>query len=252
VRVRLFGPPLPVIHAVTDSASVLQPWFVERAASVMEALGSRGAVHLRCSRASGRQFHDIATQLVEVQERTGCWLVVNDRVDVARAVGARGIQLASHSLRVSEAMTVAPEIPIGTSVHSLHEAVEAEKSGAAWCVAGTIFETPSHAGRPPARVDFVRSVVAAVVIPIIAIGGVNPENVGELIEAGAYGVATIRGVGWEHAGHSPADGDDLLKTRLPLPRDDSFLEPVTRYISAYDSVSARRRDDHPDGERSTT
>ena len=77
--------PLPVVHAVTDSTSVLQSGFVDRATSVMEALGVRGAVHLRCSRASGRQFHDIAAKLVLVQNRTGCWLIVNDRVDVAIA-----------------------------------------------------------------------------------------------------------------------------------------------------------------------
>lgn len=247
-----FGPPLPVIHAVTDSASVLQPGFVDRATRVMETLGSRGAVHLRCSRASGRQFHDIAAKLVEVQNRTGCWLVVNDRVDVARAVGARGIQLASHSLQVSDAIAVAPDIPVGTSVHSKDEAIEAEKAGASWCVAGTIFETPSHAGRPPARLDFVRSVVASVVIPIIAIGGVKPENVADLIDAGAYGVATIRGVGWDHDEDASTEEDNLMKTRLPESRDGGFVEPVTRYISAYDSVSARRREDHPDGERSTT
>ena len=249
---KFFGPPLPVIHAVTDSASVLQHGFVDRAVRVMETLGSRGAVHLRCSRATGRQFYDIAVELVKAQNRTGCWLVVNDRIDVARAVGARGIQLASHSLQVAEALEVAPGIPVGTSVHSRDEAIEAEKAGASWCVAGTIFETPSHAGRPPARLDFVKSVVEAVVIPIIAIGGVKPENVADLIDAGAYGVATIRGVDWDHSEDASAEQDNLMKTRLPESRDSGFVEPVTRYISAYDSVSARRRDDHPDGERSAT
>lgn len=251
-RVKFFGPPLPVIHAVTDSASVLKTGFVARASQVMETLGSRGAVHLRCSRATGRQFHDIAAELVQVQNSTGCWLIVNDRVDVARAVGARGIQLASHSLQVPEAIAVAPGIPVGTSVHSLEEAVEAEKAGASWCVAGTIFDTPSHAGRPPARLDFVRSVVAAVIIPIIAIGGVKPENVADLIEAGAYGVATIRGAGWDHPEDDASEEDNLMKTRLSESPDGGFIEPVTRYISAYDSVSARRRDDDAHGERSTT
>ncbi len=217
----------------------------------MTALGPKGAVHLRCSRASGRQFYEIAAQLAEMQQSTGCWLMVNDRVDVARAVGARGIQLASHSLQVAEALSVAPDTLIGASVHSVEEAVEAEKAGAAWCVAGTIFETPSHKGRPPARVEFVRKLAESVIIPVIAIGGVKPENVAELIEGGAYGVATIRGASW-HTNEPEAGDDDLMKTRLPLRRANDFVEPITRYISAYDSASARRRDDHPDGERSTT
>ncbi len=228
----LLAGPLPVIHAVTDSTSVLQPGFVNRATRVMEALGKRGAVHLRCSRATGRQYHDIAVELVAVQNRTGCWLIVNDRADVARAVGSRGAQLASHSLQVSEALLVAPDMLIGASIHSVDEAVEAERAGALWCVAGTIFETPSHKGRPPARVEFLRMVAASVTLPIVAIGGVKPENVAELIGAGAYGVATIRGAAWD--GH------------------DDFVEPITRYISAYDSVSGSGHNDHLDGERSTT
>ncbi|HUQ48261.1 MAG TPA: thiamine phosphate synthase [Gemmatimonadaceae bacterium] len=243
--------PLPVIHAVTDSTSVLQTGFVDRATRVMEALGKRGAVHLRCSRASGRQFHDIAAALVAEQNRTGCWLIVNDRVDIALAVGAKGVQLASHSLLVAEALTVGPDMLVGASVHSVEEAVEAEKAGASWCVAGTIFETPSHKGRPPARIEFVKMLAAAVTLPIIAIGGVKPENVADLINGGAYGVATIRGAAWE--GHEkPADPEDMTKTRLTMRVDSGFVEPVTRYISAYDSVSGTSHNDHLDGERSTT
>lgn len=243
--------PLPVVHAVTDSSSVLQAGFVDRATHVMEALGKRGAVHLRCSRASGRQFHDIAAKLVEVQNRTGCWLIVNDRVDVARAVGAKGVQLASHSLQVAEALLVAPDMLIGASVHSVEEAVEAEKAGASWCVAGTIFETPSHRGRPPARIEFVKILAAAVTLPVVAIGGVKPENVADLIGAGAYGVATIRGAAWD-SNENSAENDDLMKTRLSVRVDSGFVEPVTRYISAYDSVSGTSHNDHLDGERSTT
>jgi thiazole tautomerase (transcriptional regulator TenI) len=243
--------PLPVVHAVTDSRSVLQTGFVDRAARVMEALGKRGAVHLRCSRSSGRQFHDIAAELVGVQKRTGCWLIVNDRVDIAMAVGAKGVQLASHSLQVAEALIVAPDMLIGASVHSVDEAVEAEQAGASWCVAGTIFETPSHTGRPPARIEFVRMLAAAVTLPIIAIGGIKPENVADLIDAGAYGVATIRGAAWD--GHeNSSDQDDMTKTRLSMRVDSGFVEPVTRYISAYDSVSGTSHNDHLDGERSTT
>jgi len=240
----------PVVHAVTDSAAVVRESFLDRATSIMQALGSRGALHLRSSRASGRQFHELASHLARVQESSGCWLIVNDRVDVAAAVGARGAQLASHSLRVAEARLVFPAIPLGASIHSVQEAVEAEREGAAWCVAGTVFDTPSHAGRAGARVEFIERVAKAVSIPIIAIGGVTPSDVATLKRAGAYGVATIRGAGWQHGAEPSAEEDNLRKTRLPLSSDTGFVEPVTRYISAYDADSGRGRDDHPDGERS--
>ena len=239
----------PVIHAVTDSTAVMQKGFAARAGKVMQSLGARGAVHLRCSRTSGRDFFGIAQRLAGFQEETGCWLIVNDRVDIALAVGAAGAQLASHSLQIREARLVAPLIPLGASVHSVEEAVEAEKAGAAWCVAGTIFETPSHEGRAPARIDFIKRLVASVGIPVIAIGGIAPENVGELLHAGAYGVATIRGVAWDSDTDAIAGDTDTMETRLTAEPGSVFAEPVTRYISAYDSVSRSERNDHADGER---
>lgn len=241
----------PVVHAVTDSTIVMQPDFLARALGVMRALGARGALHLRSSKASGRELHRIATTLATYQQGTGCWLIVNDRIDIAAAVGARGVQLASHSLTAVDARLVSPSLPLGTSVHSVQEAVEAEAAGASWCVAGTVFETPSHSGRVPARIEFVANVASAVRIPVIAIGGVRPEDVASLRQAGAYGVATIRGVGWDRETDSSRDEDLLLKTRLPVTTESGFSEPVTRYISAYDSDSGSGRDDHPDGERST-
>lgn len=241
-------PPFPIIHAVTDSASVMNEWFLVRAEEVMHTLGPRGAIHLRSSRAPGRRFHQVAHALAALQEKTGCWLIVNDRIDVAQAVGARGAQLASHSLQVAEARVAAPALPVGASVHSVEEAVEAEKEGATWCVAGTIFETPSHRGRVPARTDFISILAAAVTIPIIAIGGIGPENVAELLIAGAYGIATIRGVGWDPEIDPKVGDDNLSKTRLPLVSEGGFVDPITRYISAYDAVYGVQRDNHLDGE----
>jgi len=229
----------------------MMPGFLARAESVMRALGPRGALHLRTSRLSGRKFHELAERLSGLQATTGCWLIVNDRVDVAASTGARGIQLASHSLRVQEARIVAPSIPVGTSIHSVEEAREAEAEGASWCVAGTVFDTPSHEGRRPARVEFIELVAAAVRIPVIAIGGVTPGDVGALIDAGAHGVATIRGAAWERTA-TMHEANAMMETRLEVHPASDSVEPVTRYISAYDAHGGLGRDDHSDGERSAT
>ena len=236
------GRGFPIVHAVTDSAAVERPDFADTARRVMSALGPRGAVHLRSTRMSGRRFHDLATELARHQEECGCWLIVNDRVDVAAAVGAWGIQLASHSLTVTDARAVAIDIPVGASVHSVDEARQAQSSGAAWCVAGTVFETPS-------RIPFIRDIARAVAIPVIAIGGIQPDDLGDLLRAGAYGIATIRGVDWDRRTTSTQESDLRLETRLPDRPRSASREPVTRYISAYDAVAERGRDDHADGER---
>jgi thiamine-phosphate diphosphorylase len=239
----------PVVHAVTNSAAVRRPDFLATAERVMRALGPRGAVHLRSSQASGRRFHELAQALVVWQAETGCWLIVNDRVDVAAAVGAKGIQLASHSIRVPEARAVAGAIPIGISIHSTDEAIAAEAAGASWCVAGTVFETPSHAGRAGSRIPFVEEVARAVRIPVVAIGGIQPEHVAPLRQAGAYGVATIRGADWERRKSVYETDPSPGKTRLAGVVNAAAREPITRYISAYDWDSGSERDHHPDGER---
>jgi thiazole tautomerase (transcriptional regulator TenI) len=242
----------PIVHAVTNSTAVRRKDFLTTAERVMRALGPRGAVHLRSSQASGRRFFDLAKALVVWQAETGCWLIVNDRVDVAAAVGAKGVQLASHSLRVPEARTVAGDIPIGISIHSIEEATAAEAAGASWVVAGTVFETPSHEAVSGSRIPFIGDVAREVTIPVIAIGGIQPEHVEPLRYAGAYGIATIRGADWERGKPlyetDPAPG----KTRLAGAVNAASEEPITRYISAYDGHSGSEREHHPDGERRDT
>ncbi len=241
----------PVVHAVTDSAALARPDFLARAESIMRALTHRGAIHLRSTSMPGRRFHDVAGRLAELQAATGCWLIVNDRVDVGRAVMAKGIQLASHSLGVIDAHRVAPDVPLGSSIHSVEEARKAEADGAAWCVAGTVFETPSHPDAKPGRVAFVEQLAAAISIPIVAIGGIDPSDVSALVAAGAHGIAIIRGAGWGLIDRGLSDEDPARHTRLFALPQVGFAEPVTRYISAYDASAGNGRHDHPHGKRST-
>ena len=203
---------LPRVHAVTNDEIVHDPNFLDRATGIMRALGDRGAIHLRAHRVSGSKLHELARALVAAQNETGCWLVVNDRVDVAMAVGASAIQLTSASLPVADARALSPTARIGASVHAADEAHEAARQGAEWAVAGNVFPTASHIGRNGRGAAFLREIAAAG-IPVIAIGGVKAEHVGQLREAGAYGVAMIRGV-W--------GADDAERA-------------ATRYLSIYDA-----------------
>src|SRR3954465_1419995 len=116
-----FARTFPVVHAVPDSGAVMQEVFLDRPSSIMTALGPRGAIHLRSSRISEKKFHEIASRLALVQLSTGCWLIVNDRLDIAASVKARGAQLASHSITIRDARIVAPGLPVGASIHSVDE-----------------------------------------------------------------------------------------------------------------------------------
>jgi thiazole tautomerase (transcriptional regulator TenI) len=185
---------IPRIHAVTDDLILAHPDFTSRARGVMRALGPRGAVHLRARYLTSAQIYAIALALGDAQESTECWLVVNERLDVALAAKTRAAQLTSRSLSVSDARLVVGKLPLGASIHTASEAVAAERDGANWVVAGHVFSTGSHAGMSPRGVSLVTDVVRSITLPCIAIGGVRPGVIGTLRNAGAYGVAAISGI----------------------------------------------------------
>lgn len=190
---------IPAIHAVTTDEIVARPDFVEQAAGVMQALGAHGAVQLRAPRTRGAKLYAIATELAELQQTTGAWLIVTDRVDVALATRARGVQLTSRSIGVADALGVAPALAIGASAHSLGEARAACDARATWLVVGQLTaERPGIAG-PRA----LRELVAACGVPVIVIGGVAPGHVRGLRGLGVYGIAAIRGI-WDVASATDA------------------------------------------------
>ncbi|HEX7940821.1 MAG TPA: thiamine phosphate synthase [Gemmatimonadaceae bacterium] len=202
------GQALPVVHAVTSDEIVTRADFLDVACAVMSALGPRGALHLRAGRATGARLQALATSLEAAQAVTGAWLVVNDRLDLAIACRARGAQLTSRSLRVADARRAAPTLAVGASVHSLAEALAAAEEGASWLVAGHVFATTTHPGEEGRGLPFVRALASAVEVPIVAIGGVRPEHCAVLRQAGAYGLAVIRGI-WDAANAERAASDYL-------------------------------------------
>ena len=134
----------------------------------------------------------------------GAMLIVNDRVDVALAVGADAVQRTHASLAVQDMRAVAGRrLRIGVSVHSLEDAVDAELKGADWVTYGPVYDTPSK--RPygaPQGLERLAAVTRGLRIPVVAIGGITPERVKDVRAAGARGVAAISSI---LAADSPAD-----------------------------------------------
>lgn len=187
--------PIPPLHVVTDDAVVAREDFLDVAWRVAEAGGPLLVFHLRAPRASGRRMYELARALLDAVMAADGRLVVNDRVDVALAA-ADGAQVGARGLHAADARRIlAPDDLLGVSVHSVDEARDARAAGADFVLAGTIWRTESHPGRPGAGTGLIRE-IAGLGIPTIAIGGVTPERVGEAREAGAAGVAVVRGV-WD-------------------------------------------------------
>jgi thiamine-phosphate pyrophosphorylase len=124
------------------------------------------------------------------------FLIVNDRIDVALATGAPGVQRTHASLSVEELRLAADKrVRVGASVHGLDEAVEAARQGAEWLFFGPVYDTPSkRAYGPPQGLAALERVTGAVDIPVVAIGGITPERVADVRRAGAHGVAVISAI----------------------------------------------------------
>ena len=190
---------LPRLHLVTDDAVLADPAFADVAERVLGCCGPLSALHVRGRNTSGARLHAVADRLQVAALRTGAWLIVNDRVDIAMAVRANGVQLGASSLAVTDARAlIGAGAQIGCSVHDSAEAVQAESDGADFVIVGTIYESASHAGRAPAGTQLVRRAAEQTLLPVIAIGGVTAGRMAELAAAGAHGAAALGGV-WRAA-----------------------------------------------------
>ncbi len=122
-------------------------------------------------------------------------LLVNDRADVALAAGADGVHLPEGGLPVAAARSLlGPSRLVGRSAHSAEAAARAEAEGADYLVVGPVYPTRSHPGAMPAGPALMARVREAVRLPVLAIGGITPETVAEVLAAGASGVAVISAI----------------------------------------------------------
>jgi len=133
----------------------------------------------------------LVTRLLRITDGTPTRLVVNDRIDVALACGADGVQLRGDSIPVAEARRLAPaRFLIGRSVHSVDQAIAA--ADADYLVAGTVFPSASKAAAAPLLgLEGLRAIVRAVDRPVMAIGGIGSERIDAVADAGAAGFAAI-------------------------------------------------------------
>lgn len=121
-------------------------------------------------------------------------MAVNDRIDAALTCGIERVQLAWHSLPVDAVKRTFPTLTVGCSVHSPEEAAEMEKRGADYVIYGHVYPTGSKPGMAARGIDGLRRTCAAVRIPVIAIGGIRPGHVADIMAAGAAGIAVMSGI----------------------------------------------------------
>ena len=154
------------------------------------------AVQLREKDLDGRALTDLGRALRATTAAAGVRLFINDRIDVALAVGADGVHLGGTSLAPAEARAIAPALAIAVSTHGLADVRAAvdDPARTAFAVFGPIRDTPSkRAYGPPLGFDALAE-AARLDLPLLALGGLDARDVPEVLAAGAHGVACIRPV----------------------------------------------------------
>lgn len=158
--------------------------------------GGVKAVQLREKDLNTRELLELAYKMRELTKKYHAKLFINDRIDIALAIGADGVHIGQKGIPAHAVRKIVQEkLRIGVSTHSLEEALEAERDGADFITLGPIYETPSKLkyGKP-IGVDTLRRVKSAVSIPVFGIGGIKLDRVQEVMEAGADGVALISAI----------------------------------------------------------
>lgn len=159
--------------------------------------GGAPAIQLRAKVGTAREMAELSRLLLQETRRSGALLFVNDRVDVALAVGADGAHIGDDDLPLSAARAIAPAgFLLGRSVDSPEEAAAAARGGADYLGVGPVFSTGSKLDTGPVvglpGVEAVR--IAAGDTPVVGIGGIDAGNAGAVATAGADGVAVIGAV----------------------------------------------------------
>ena len=182
------------LHVLTDTS--LQSRFSHIELAEMAIAGGADTIQYREKRHSTRKMIETASKMKRICERAGAVFIVNDRIDVALASDADGVHLGQDDFPIPLARKLAGEERIigGSSSHE-GEVRECLALGADYVGFGPVFPTTSKddAG-PVSGMAELRDVVRMTAIPVIAIGGVGPENMEKVMKAGAYGIAVISAV----------------------------------------------------------
>jgi thiamine-phosphate pyrophosphorylase len=166
-------------------------WVLEQALD-----GGVRAVQLREKDLSGRELFLLAERCQKLCRTYQAALFINDRVDVALAVDAAGVQLGKLSIPVETARTLlGSQKLIGVSTHTLQEAKEAEQSGADFVLFGPVYFTASKAVYgSPQGLSALKTIVDNISLPVYAIGGITLENIQSTKNIGVRGVALISAI----------------------------------------------------------
>ena len=183
-----------VLHVITDTS--LQTRFTHPQLAELAIQGGTDTIQFRQKQGTTRELVDIAQQMQEICTKHNVPLIVNDRADIALAVGADGTHFGQDDMPVAIGRKILPtETIIGASSRTEAKILEAISQGADYIGYGPIFQTSSKSNAEnPKGLEQLRRMCEVAACPVIAIGGITIDTAADVIRAGAHGIAVISAV----------------------------------------------------------
>lgn len=184
----------PKLYVISEEVPELNRTHLDVAGEAVA--GGATVIQLRDKTKPARELVEIARRMREICKDSGAALIINDRLDVALAAGADGVHLGKDDISYEDAWrTLPPLMVIGVSATNYREAMEADGNGADYIGAGPVFKTPSkHDASSPIGTETLGHICRGVKTPVVAIGGINMDNVGKVLDCGVSGIAVISAV----------------------------------------------------------
>lgn len=181
------------LYFITDSSTVPAEKFLPSVEAACK--GGASIIQLREKNKSTREYMELAASVHEITSRYNVPLIIDDRVDVALAIGAEGVHVGQSDMPVALARKLmGPGKIIGATTKTVPQALEAYEQGADYCGVGAIYPTTTKVVTILTSVDTLKEIVKAVPIPVNAIGGLNKDNIDVLKGSGIAGICAVSAI----------------------------------------------------------
>lgn len=204
------------LYLVTDSTGLSEDVFLGKVRAALE--GGVTLMQLREKNKTTREYMDIATKVHAITREYNVPLIIDDRIDVAMAIGAEGVHLGQSDMPIDIARKiVGDDMIIGATTKTVPQALEAYQNGADYLGVGAIYPTTTKVKTVLTSVDTLKDICASVPIPVNAIGGLNKDNIDILKGAPIAGICVVSAImKAEDSGKATRELLDAISTVLKL------------------------------------
>ena len=182
-----------LLYAVTDRRWSKGTTLYEQVEQALQ--GGVSTIQLREKNLSDEEFFKEAMEIKELCKKYNVPLIINDNVEVAIKCGADGVHVGQEDMEASKVREkVGPDMIIGVSAHNVEEARRAVSNGANYLGVGAVFSTSTKDDVDVLKKETLKDICLAVDVPVVAIGGINQDNIVELKGTGVDGVAVVSAI----------------------------------------------------------